>query len=161
MTDLPHSKSCFVCGSKNPIGLKLRFQTDGKIVRAKFTPQLVHNGFINVIHGGLLATVLDEIMVWGCAVQTRQFSYCAEMTVRYLSPARPGEPIIAEGELAENKKGRIFLANGVLKREDQSILCTSTGKYMPVKGELGIWMADFEGTPEQLQALFGPTTARS
>ena len=161
MTELPHSKSCFVCGSKNPIGLKLRFQTDGRIVRSTFNPEPAHNGFINVIHGGLLATVLDEIMVWGCAVQTKQFSYCAEMTVRYLSPALPGEPIIAEGELVENKKSRIFLAAGVLKRQDGSAICTSTGKYMPVKGDLGIWMADFEGTPEQLRALFGPATATS
>jgi uncharacterized protein (TIGR00369 family) len=159
MIDLPHSKSCFVCGSRNPIGLKLRFQTDGKIVRAKLTPEAVHNGFIDVIHGGLLATVLDEIMVWGCAVQTKHFSYCAEMTVRYLSPARPGEEIIAEGELVENKRGRIFLAAGVLKRADETVICTSTGKYMPVKGgDLGLWMADFEGTPEQLRQMFGPAT---
>ena len=160
MTELPHSKSCFVCGSRNPIGLKLHFHTDGKIVRARFTPESAHNGFINVIHGGLLATVLDEIMVWGCAVRTKQFSYCAEMTVRYVSPARPGETIIADGELVENKRGRIFLASGVLKREDDSIICTSTGKYMPVKGgDSGLWMADFEGTPEQLGAMFGPATS--
>ena len=160
MIELPHSKSCFVCGSRNPIGLKLRFQTDGKIVRARFTPEPAHNGFINVIHGGLLATVLDEVMVWGCAVQTKQFSYCAEMTVRYVSPARPGEEIIAEGELVENKRGRILLASGALKREDNSVISTSTGKYVPVKnGEYGLWMADFEGTPEQLRAMFGPATS--
>lgn len=157
MTELPHSKSCFVCGSRNPIGLKLRFETDGRIVRARFTPEAQHNGFINVIHGGLLATVLDEVMVWSCAVQTRQFSYCAEMTVRYLSPARPGETLIAEGELAENKR-RIFAASGLLKREDGTAICTSTGKYMPVKGGSAMWMADFEGTPEQLRAMFGDST---
>jgi uncharacterized protein (TIGR00369 family) len=158
VTELPHSKSCFVCGSRNPFGLKLRFETDGRIVRARFAPEAHHNGFINVVHGGILATVLDEIMVWGCAVQTKQFSYCAEMTVRYLAPAHPGEPIIAEGELVENKRGRLFLASGVLKREDGSAICTSTGKYMPVKGgDMGLWMADFEGTPEQLREIFGPT----
>jgi acyl-coenzyme A thioesterase PaaI-like protein len=123
-------------------------------------PEAVHNGFINVIHGGLLATVLDEVMVWGCAVQMKQFSYCAEMTVRYVSPARPDEAIIAEGELVENRRGRIFLASGALKREDESVICTSTGKYMPVKGgDYGLWMADFEGTPEQLRSMFGSATS--
>jgi acyl-coenzyme A thioesterase PaaI-like protein len=162
MTELPHSKSCFVCGSRNPSGLKLRFETDGTIVRARFTPRPEHNGFISVIHGGILATVLDELMVWGCAVQMKQFSYCAEMTVRYVSPARPGELIIAEGDLIENRRGRIFLASGILKREDGSQICTSTGKYMPVKGgDTGLWMADFEGTPEQLRLMFGPATAGS
>jgi uncharacterized protein (TIGR00369 family) len=160
MIDLPYSKSCFVCGSRNPIGLKLRFRTDGAIVQARFTPEAAHNGFINVTHGGLLATVLDEVMVWGCAVRTKKFSYCAEMTVRYVSPARPGTVIIAEGKLVENKRERIYLASGVLKGEDGSVICTSTGKYMPVKGgDLGMWMADFEGNPEQLRALFGSTPA--
>jgi uncharacterized protein (TIGR00369 family) len=156
MTELPHSKSCFVCGSRNPVGLKLRFETDGRIVRARFVPESHHIGFISVVHGGILATVLDEIMVWSCAVSTKQFSYCAEMTVRYVSPARPGEPVIAEAELLENKKGRLFLAAATLKREDSSLIATSTGKYIPVKeGDLSTWYADFEGTAEQLEKLFG------
>lgn len=156
MIELPHSKSCFVCGSRNPIGLKLRFQTDGKIVRAIFRPEAAHNGFIDVTHGGLLATVLDEVMVWGCAVGTKHFSYCAEMTVRYLHPARPNITIIADGELVENKRDRLFLAKGSCKLEDGTVLCTSTGKYMPVRDvDHAVWMADFEGTPEQLRAMFG------
>lgn len=114
---------------------------------------------MNVVHGGLLATVLDEMMVWACAVRTRQFSYCAEMTVRYLLPVRPGASIVAEAELVENKRGRLFLASGALKLEDGTVLCTSTGKYIPVKAaDVSMWMDDFEGTPEQLRALFGGPT---
>ena len=157
MTDLPHSKSCFVCGSRNPIGLNLRFKTDGRVVQARFSPRPEHNGFINVVHGGLLATVLDEVMVWACAVRTHHFSYCAEMNVRYLSPARPAEVLLAEAELVENKRDRLFLAKGELKGADGRLLTTSTGKYMPVRGlDLSVWAEDFEGTPEQLRELFGP-----
>ena len=75
-TELPHSKSCFVCGSRNPVGLNLRFESDGKILRSRFTLCANHCGFLGVVHGGVLATVLDEIMVWGVAVQLKQFSYC-------------------------------------------------------------------------------------
>ena len=161
MTELPHSKSCFVCGSRNPIGLKLRFQTDGQRVFARFQPGPQHHGFVNVVHGGLLARVLDEVMVWACAVRTRQFSYCAEMTVRYLLPVRPESSIVAEAELVENKRGRLFLASGALKLEDGVTLCSSIGKYIPVKGaDASMWMDDFEGTPEQLRALFGDATGR-
>jgi hypothetical protein len=45
MLKLPCTKSCFVCGLNNPIGLKLNFETDGKIVRASFTPRPEHIGF--------------------------------------------------------------------------------------------------------------------
>lgn len=152
--ELPHSKSCFVCGSRNPIGLKLRFETDGRIVRVRFTLRREHGGFIDVIHGGVLATVLDEIMVWACAVQAREFSYCAEMNVRYLSPGRPDTVMIGEAEMTENKRGRLFLAKGELKYEDGRSIATSTGKYMPVRGvDMTRWFADFEGTPEQLRSI--------
>lgn len=159
MTELPHTKSCFVCGVRNPIGLKLRFRTDGRIVQARFTPRPEHNGFIDVVHGGLLATVLDELMVWACAVSTKRFSYCAEMNVRYLSPVRPGGEILAEAELTENKRDRLFLAQGKLQDLNGTVLTTATGKYMPVREvDLSRWKEDFEGTPEELQRIFGAAT---
>src|ERR1043165_7802872 len=100
MQTLPHTRSCFVCGESNPVGLNLRFETDGRLVTARFTPRPEHIGFKQVIHGGLIATVLDEIMVWVCAVRTKRFAYCAELNVRFVSPARPGEPVIATAALA-------------------------------------------------------------
>lgn len=155
--EVPHSKSCIVCGSRNPIGLNLRFHTDGRILTTEFTLKPEHCGFVSVVHGGVLATVLDEIMVWSCAVQAKQFSYCAEMNVRYLSPARPNENIIGTAEMTENKRGRLFLAKGELKHEDGTPIASSTGKYMPVKGgDLSKWMEDFEGTPEQLREFLPP-----
>src|SRR6185436_143631 len=89
MQVLPHTHSCFVCGESNPIGLKLRFETDGKCVRTRFVPKPEHVGFQQVVHGGILSTLLDEIMVWACAVQTKRFGFCAELSVRFLKPAEP------------------------------------------------------------------------
>jgi hypothetical protein len=77
MRELPHTKSCFVCGEANPAGLRQRFETDGRVVRARFTPRPEHAGFTGVVHGGILATLLDEIMVWACAVGTRRFGFAA------------------------------------------------------------------------------------
>src|SRR3974390_3387866 len=69
MRTLPHTHSCFVCGESNVVGLKLRFQTDGRVVHGRFTPRAEHVGFREVIHGGIISTLLDEIMVWACVVQ--------------------------------------------------------------------------------------------
>src|SRR6267154_5285639 len=108
MRALPHTRSCFVCGESNPIGLRLRFETDGRVVQTRFIPRIEHSGFKQIIHGGLIATVLDEIMVWACAVQTKRFAFCAEINVRFLSPARPGEELIATGKLATNRRNKIY-----------------------------------------------------
>jgi uncharacterized protein (TIGR00369 family) len=146
MRDLPHTHSCFVCGESNPIGLNLRFETDGQTVRAHFVPKTEHAGFKGVIHGGLIATVLDEVMVWACAVQTKRFAYCAELNVRFLSPLKPGETALIIGELETNRKNRIFEARAELKNAAGVVCASATGKYLPVKeSEAAILAEDFIG----------------
>jgi len=135
MQELPHTHSCFVCGESNPAGLRLRFHTDGKIVQTEFTPRKEHIGFRDVIHGGIISTVLDEIMVWACAVQTKQFGYCAELTVRFQQPLRPGQTVTAMAEMTANRRNRIFETKAELRAADQSIVATATGKYLPLKPE--------------------------
>ena len=141
MKTLPHTHSCFVCGESNPIGLKLRFQTDGRIVQTRFVPRPEHVGFRQTVHGGLISTLLDEIMVWACAVQTKRFSFCAELNVRFQNPLRPGEAVLATAELVQNRRGRIFEAKGELRNNDGAILATATGKYLPINDELAAEMA--------------------
>lgn len=146
MKELPHTHSCFVCGESNPVGLRLRFETDGRIVRTRFTPRPEHIGFKQVVHGGLIATVLDEIMVWACVTQTKRFAYCAELTVRFQNPLRPGEETLATAELAANRRDKIFEVKSELKDNAGKILATATGKYIPVKtGELADMATDVIG----------------
>lgn len=146
MRELPHTHSCFVCGESNASGLRLRFETDGRRVQTRFTVRPEHVGFKGVMHGGLIATVLDEVMVWACAVGTRQFAYCAELTVRFLVPVQPGELVIIEAELAENRKNKVFHTQAVLRDETGVVRSRATGKYLPLKTEEAKEMArDFIG----------------
>jgi uncharacterized protein (TIGR00369 family) len=133
MRELPHTRSCFVCGEENPVGLRQRFETDGKIVRTRFTPRPEHAGFKGVVHGGILATLLDEIMVWACAVQTKKFGFCAEMTIRFQKPSSPGAELIVEAELLTNRRGRIFEAKAEVRDAQGEVLASATGKYMPIR----------------------------
>ena len=151
MKELPHTHSCFVCGESNPIGLNLRFETDGHIVRTRFTPRREHIGFKQVVHGGLIATVLDEIMVWACLAQTKRFAYCAELTVRFHNPLRPGEETIATAGLVANRRDRIFEVKSEVKDSSGKILATATGKYIPVKStDLADMATDLVGDPRQI-----------
>jgi uncharacterized protein (TIGR00369 family) len=156
MKELPHTHSCFVCGDSNAIGLNLRFETDGHVVRTRFTPRPEHIGFKQVVHGGIIATLLDEIMVWACLAQTRRFAYCAELTLRYLNPLRPGEETVATGELAVNRRDKIFEARADLKDATGKIFATATGKYLPVKAvELSDMASDLVGAPAQVSSRSG------
>lgn len=133
MKELPHTHSCFVCGESNPHGLKLRFHTEGKVVTTRFTPRAEHIGFKGVVHGGLTATVLDEIMVWACLVATQKFAFCAELTVRYLQPLQPGTEVTVTSELVADRKGRIFEAKASVLSPAGQLIATATGKYIPLR----------------------------
>ena len=133
MRELPHTHSCFVCGESNAHGLHQRFETDGRIVRARFTPRPEHVGFQGVVHGGILATLLDEIMVWACAVNAKKFGFCAEMTVRFQRPVAPGAGVLVEAELVENRRGRVFEAKAEVRNSAGEVLASATGKYMPIR----------------------------
>ena len=74
-------------------------------------------------------------MVWACAVQTKRFAYCAELTVRFLNPLRPGEEVTASGELVENRRGKIFEAKAEVKDQTGQLLASASGKYLPLKGD--------------------------
>jgi uncharacterized protein (TIGR00369 family) len=146
MRELPHTASCFVCGESNVSGLKIRFETNGENTCARFVPRLEHIGFKQTVHGGILATLLDEIMVWACAVRTRRFSYCAELTVRYQSPVRPGEEVLLTGELVANRRNKLFEARGEIRNAAGRLLATATGKYLPIKEiEARAMLDDFIG----------------
>lgn len=132
MRPLPHTTSCFVCGERNPSGLNLRFESDGQVVRTTFTPAPDQIGFRGVTHGGVLATVLDEIMVWACAVATRRFAYCAELTTRFHQTAIPGHTLTVTSRLTANRRNRIFDAAAEMRDGDENLIASATGKYRPI-----------------------------
>jgi len=100
------------------------------------------------MHGGLIATVLDEVMAWACAVGARKFAFCAELTVRFRNPIQPGEEINGMGELVANRKNKIFETKGALRNLSGEILAEATGKYLPVNAnDLSQMAADLVGDP--------------
>ncbi len=146
MRVLPHTRSCFVCGESNSIGLNLRFETDERLVTVRFVPRPEHAGFKQTVHGGLLATVLDEMMVWVCGVQSGRFAYCAELSVRFLHPARPGAEITGTAELTNNRRNKLFEARAELTNSQGIVLARGSGKYLPIKeADAAAMLDDFVG----------------
>jgi acyl-coenzyme A thioesterase PaaI-like protein len=93
-------------------------------------------------------------MVWACGVATKRFAYCAEMTVRYVHPLRPGIAALAVGELVNNRRGKLFEARADLSDANHAVLATATGKYLPLKSTEMSWMLeDFESG---LETILGP-----
>jgi len=102
-------RGCFVCGSENPNGLQASFVVDAEQGRATSQLQLDQRfqGWQDVIHGGILATLLDEVAIYACRGKGEQF-VTAEINVRYRKPVPVGSCVVLTGEIKEVRR-RIYL----------------------------------------------------
>ncbi len=89
---------CFVCGPKNPIGLKLDFHFDGKTIKTEFIPKKEHQGYLNIVHGGIISTLLDEVMV-KLAIAMDMPAVTASMEIRLRKAVNVGEKITVEAKM--------------------------------------------------------------
>jgi acyl-coenzyme A thioesterase PaaI-like protein len=94
---------CFCCGVNNPIGLKLEFQdTPEGRMRTHWTPRKEHQGFKDIVHGGLVATVLDEVMVRLLYLRGIP-AVTAGMETKLLRPLRWGKEYRFEGWIVQER----------------------------------------------------------
>lgn len=113
----PDANDCFVCGPANPVGLRIAFRLEGEICRADFTPGVHHQGYDGVTHGGILYSVLDDVMAnWLFLRGVR--AYTARCEVRYRHPVPVGTPLHLEGRMLREKGRFVILEGEVFRAED-------------------------------------------
>lgn len=96
---------CFGCGPNNHAGLKLTFEEDDRKLFATWDPDPCFQGYINVLHGGIIATLLDEAGAWCIYIKAGTAGVTSSMTVRYLKPVHISKGrITVEAELIEKKE---------------------------------------------------------
>jgi acyl-coenzyme A thioesterase PaaI-like protein len=131
---LPWSRSCFVCGEANPQGLHARIYKVGDIVEMEFVPRQELVGWSNVVHGGLIGTVLDEVMTWAAIVGGRRGYFAADYTVRMKKSLAPETACLVRARV-NGRRRMIVDTEGWVEDQSGSVVATATGKYMPVPPE--------------------------
>jgi len=125
---------CFVCGRENPIGFHLHFFQDSDgCVYADYTAKEEHQGFPGVMHGGLISTLLDEIL-GRTAIANNIWCMTAHLDVRYKKPVPIGMPLKLKGEIVK-QKGRLIEGRGELLLADGSIAAEARGTYLRIPDE--------------------------
>ena len=108
--------TCFVCGSKNPISLGVKFRLEDNICKAEFTPDKNHCGWDGVTHGGIIFSVLDDVMANWIYLQGMK-GYTAKCDIRYRNPLPTGCTVLLEG-ICTNQRRRHFKLEGKMVRKD-------------------------------------------
>lgn len=125
---------CFVCGKDNPEGLKLDFDHSHKgLLKTTVTFRKNHQGYRNIVHGGLLAAVLDEIMV-NLAWKEGMPAVTADLQVRLKKAARIGQKVHLEGRVDKVVANRRLLyASSKAADSEGRILATATATCLLLK----------------------------
>jgi uncharacterized protein (TIGR00369 family) len=122
------NRECFVCGPGNPHGLHLTFHhPDEKTCVAQWTAGPGYQGYAGIVHGGLLSTLLDEIMAQaliGAGVQV----VTADLRVRFLRPAPVGVPLQIKGTRT-GQRARIHFTRGTVMTLDGCVLAEGEGRF--------------------------------
>jgi acyl-coenzyme A thioesterase PaaI-like protein len=98
---------CFGCGPANPMGMGLRFFREGDEVVTTFTARDGWEGPPGILHGGLQATLADEIGAWTVVGLRGRFGFTGSAELRWIRPARVDRPIEARGRITDEAPGRV------------------------------------------------------
>jgi uncharacterized protein (TIGR00369 family) len=120
--------NCFACGRDNPIGMGLHIELGDGEARTSWMPGDDFVGWSDKVHGGIIATLLDEVMAWAPA-SFDSWAVTAEMGVRYRSPALPGERLDAVGRVTDRRR-RIYEVTGEVRGADGRLVAEGHGRYL-------------------------------
>lgn len=122
---------CFVCGKDNPKGFKIqvRYLEDEMAAETELSLPREFQGWAEVIHGGILATMLDELMahaVWHFAGPGVTLS----MEVRFHQPLKPDEPILVRGVLHTQNGSRRLAEGEIIRLADGTRVASGKSRFL-------------------------------
>ncbi|MBX2796908.1 MAG: PaaI family thioesterase [Myxococcales bacterium] len=122
------AQRCFGCGPRNDVGMQLTFFREGDSVTTTFAPREGWEGPPGIVHGGLQATLADELGAWTVIGLRGMFAFTASLQLRYMRPARMDTPIEGTGRITDQEGGRTVVR--VDLRQDGKRLLTGTATYV-------------------------------
>jgi len=132
LNDRSGYQGCFGCGARNPIGLQLVFRREGDEIVTEFTPDAQYQGFPGVVHGGVVATLLDEALS-RTATLVGRWMMTARLEIRYRRAALVGEPLRITAR-ALTARSRIVTAKGEVRlaSDPSVVVAEAEGSFLPI-----------------------------
>lgn len=123
---------CFACGKDNPIGLKLNFELiKDNIAESVFNPDLEHQGYGGIMHGGLVTTLLDESMAKVLELN-KIAAVTGEINVKFKKAVNIDQKLTIRGKLKDDYKDKLYYTEAYLYGENDQVLASAEAKFMKV-----------------------------
>ncbi len=121
--------NCFGCSPSNPYGLQMKFFSDDEALFSWLTVPAHLCGWNNLVHGGVLSTILDETMGWTAIHFLKKFALTRAMSIEFLKSVQIGEEIRVEGRVLEVRAKREAEVEGCLYKEGNTLCVKSVGTF--------------------------------
>ena len=121
--------NCFGCCPTNPIGAQMRFYEDGDDIISIWKPTQNHQSWINTLHGGVQAVLLDEVCGWVIFHKLQTAGVTAKMETRYHKPVSTLQKYIKLRGYLKEMRRNIAIVVGEIWSEDGELLCECTCTY--------------------------------
>lgn len=122
-------RNCFACGTENHHGLQMQFLSNGEQLQSSLLMDSRFRGWSNLVHGGILATILDETMSWTVLSLTGCFMLTRGMNVSYRKPVRVGSQLNVVGYIKERNREKRAVAVAEIYDETGGLCATSEGIF--------------------------------
>ena len=129
---------CYACGEKNERGLHMEFRREGDRAVCDYTPCEYQQGYPGRMHGGLVATLLDEAMGWA-VYGAQQWGATARLSVRFRRPVGLDQKLRVDAWITHNRSKLIEL-RGEVRGEDGALLAEGEGTFMKLDERTGAEM---------------------
>jgi acyl-coenzyme A thioesterase PaaI-like protein len=153
---------CFGCDPNHDKGLRLTFKTAGENrLRTEVTLTGDYVGVDSIIHGGIIATIFDDVMMWCLLRFQNRFYVTARMEQRLQRPVFAGVPLVAEAAIEEeHSDGRVRLSARLWAQDDpETILAEGTGLFIETPAHLLDLIPDDQRS--EMERLFEQCAAAS
>jgi len=134
MQEIARYSGCFVCGEHNQAGLKAKFFFKDGRAFTECVAEKRYEGYHDVYHGGITATLLDEVMIKALLAKGI-YAMTVELNVRFHKAIFIGRKLFLEGYL-EKQQGRLFVTKGEVRTDDGTVVASASGKYLRVTSEM-------------------------
>lgn len=131
MSTFTDDRYCFCCGEKNPLNLKMQFRYENEKLLSEVIFPKEYQGFNNIVHGGILGTVLDEVMV-NLHCLKGDMVVTAEYNVRLKTPCFVNQKVLLSAWSIKTK-GRLYFTASEARLENGTLIAEATATCMKMK----------------------------
>lgn len=121
---------CFACGPENDHGLKMKFETNGEKLRSIVSVPEHLRGWSNLVHGGIISTMIDEVMSWSAIYLHKRFILTKSMKVNFRKPVKIESELVVYGYIVEKESDRQVVMAAEIVDKNGDICADGKGEFV-------------------------------